>query len=221
MYAEYHKFCEEIKNHIPFKIIQIDKAEADDIIGVLAKYINKESVVVSNDEDFLQLSDHRVKVYNPNKKDFLELKENKEYFINRLCLKGQSKDNIFNVNTPSDYPDELKKPGIGDKKVDKIMESGLNNFLDTEQNIKKTYTDNDGNEQIYQKSFKPRENYHRNWVLLDFDKIPNIVQNKIKEKYDFYKLPDPENIYKFFKSKGWNGYLDQYDIVERTLLNLY
>ena len=222
VYFQMDKLKEDLKNNIPFKVIHQTKTEADDIIGVLSlNQVNDSIIVVSNDEDFKQLQTDSVKIYNPNKKEFFKLQESKQKFLDRLCLKGQAKDDIFNAKTPSDYPSELRKPGMGDKTVDKTFESGLQSFLDSEVKIDKTYKTEDGEEGEYVKRFLPRDLYERNRVLIDFTKIPNIISEGAMKKYKEYELPSPEKIYPFFKTNGWNHYLDNYEITEKTLLKLY
>lgn len=221
LFKEYHKFQNHIKNCIPFKVMHIDRVEGDDIIGVLCQHLPDTCIVSSNDSDFTQLCSERVRVWNPSKKEFMNCPCGKEEFITKLCLKGQAKDNIFNVKTPSDYPEGLRKPGVGDKTVDKILMEGLDTFLDTPQKIKKKYTTESGDEDEYVKEFTPRENYDRNRILIDFEKIPSVVKNAVIKKFKDYQLPNPEKMYGFFRSNGWTGYLEDYDRVEQTLLNLY
>jgi len=55
---------------LPVTIIAMDNIEADDVISHLSKQVFNESEVVisSTDKDFLQLINHRIKVYSPTKK---------------------------------------------------------------------------------------------------------------------------------------------------------
>jgi 5'-3' exonuclease len=52
-----NKIRDELKNHSPYKVLDIDTAEADDVIAVLAtKYSATEKVMIlSSDKDFAQL----------------------------------------------------------------------------------------------------------------------------------------------------------------------
>jgi 5'-3' exonuclease len=213
-----------IKESIPFKVIKYNRSEADDVIGILARYIQNEVIVVSNDSDYLQLCDtKKIKVWNPTDKEFSKLSMTREDFLISLILKGQKKDDILNCITPSDYPIELRKPPFGDVKVQKILKEGLDKFLNTEIEIKKELEglDEEGNKKKYEVKFKPINNYRRNEILIDFNKIPDIISSGIKNTYDEYQLPNPEGIYNFFKKNEWNGFLDNYNVVEQRLLNLY
>lgn len=221
LFSELTELHESIRHNIPFKVIQLNRAEADDVIGVLSSHLSNNIVIISNDHDYKQLCDNRIKVFNPTKKEHMELEEDKETFLRKLALKGQAKDNIFNVKTPSDYPDELRKPGFGDKSVEKVMDQNLDEFLERREHITKNYVDENEKEVEYNKCFTLKENYDRNRILIDFDYIPLRLRNTIINEYESYKLPNPESIYSFFKNRNWRGFLDEYQIVENTLLELY
>jgi len=75
------KFKQELRDNFPYKVIDVEGAEADDIIGTLVpRHIMHENIlIISSDGDFLQLqmyngrSDYTVKQYNPAQKKFLVL----------------------------------------------------------------------------------------------------------------------------------------------------
>lgn len=92
---------------LPVKIICIDNYEGDDIISYLTKKFekNNEITICSTDKDFIQLLNKSVRIYNPNKKEFLnEQKVFEKYgiypqnFLLHRILTGDSSDNIPNVN---------------------------------------------------------------------------------------------------------------------------
>lgn len=221
LFLEYESFQESIRNNIPFKVLKVKKCEADDIIGVLCyKIKDTDFIVVSNDEDYKQLCGlSNVKVFEPKSKAFVECSDT-EKFIDKLCLKGQSKDGIFNAKTPTDYPSELRKPPLGDKMADKIMEESIGDFLNKEIKISKKYFDVNGIEQKYETNFCPTVLYHRNKILLDFRAIPKVLTTAILKCYNNYMLPGPEKMYDFFVEQGWTSYLESYNITENVLLKL-
>ena len=73
------KFKSELRENFPYKVIDVEGAEADDIIGTLApRHVMHEDVlIISSDGDFLQLqmyngrSPYSIKQYNPAQKKFL------------------------------------------------------------------------------------------------------------------------------------------------------
>jgi DNA polymerase-1 len=100
---------------LPVSIITRDKLEADDIIGYLAPKFDQ-AVIMSADQDFLQLCSDNVQVYSPIKKKFYGPKEVfDEYglwpqnFVNYKVLMGDTSDNLPGVK------------GLGPKKLYKLF----------------------------------------------------------------------------------------------------
>ena len=202
-------FLDNMQNSLPFKILRISRCEGDDIIGYLNTKINGNNIIISTDEDYKQCITKNKQVYNPFIKDFVSMKETKEQFLIKKCLMGQAKDDIFNCKTPNDYPFGMRKPGVGIKTVEKILESGLDKFLDTKQSIKK---------EDYTVEFLPRDLFKRNDILINFDKIPKILTDLIQKSYDNYTLAF--DIVPFLKKEGWTGYLEKIDVTEKVLSKL-
>lgn len=196
---EYKKFTDEIQDHLPFKVLLVENAEADDIIGIIANKDNREYTIISNDEDYLQLVSDRVKLYNPNKSQFMEC-ANTEEFIIKKSLTGQPKDDIFNIKTPLDWPLGKRKPGFGDVSAKKVMDYGYEKWL-LENNLV--------------------ERFHINRTLIDFKLIPCVIKNRILNEYNNYKLAPPDKIYNFFYNNKFTGYLEDFSTVESKLLQLY
>jgi hypothetical protein len=200
-YEMYESFLQEIKESFPFKMIKCTDTEADDVIGSLCIDKDHEFYIISTDKDFLQLSSKRVLIYNPMKKKHVE-HPNPELFLVEQSLLGQAKDNIFNVKTPLDYPDGKRKPGFGEKAVEKVISyaGGWQKWLE----------DNDLTE---------RYEFNRN--LMDFARIPAEIKRRISSQYDDYVLPDPDGILKFFKDHPWPDYMDNFTNVENKIMSLY
>jgi len=195
----------ELKEFLPFKVIQSQKCEADDVIAVLCMdVIENEKFIISNDEDFLQLCSENVKLYNPSKQRYVEC-EDTEMFVIEKSLLGQSKDDIFNIKTPSDWgqtpeTEGKRKPGYGPAALVKTMEYGWEKWL---------------------KDNGLEENFKRNRILMDFKYIPTPIRSNIRKRYETYTLPKPENIHKFFKTNGFRSFLEDFTNVERKLMELY
>lgn len=102
---------------LPVDVYSVDHVEADDVIAYLAQNIlEKEVIIMSADQDFLQLVDERIVVYSPNKKKFYT-KERifEEYgipshnFLMYKCLMGDKSDNLEGIK------------GLGPKKIAKVI----------------------------------------------------------------------------------------------------
>jgi len=88
---------------LPITTICMDYIEADDVIAYITNDLHpqSESIIVSNDKDFLQLVNDKVRVWNPGKKKLYSPKEIlDEYgvpahnFIHWKIFKGDSSDKI-------------------------------------------------------------------------------------------------------------------------------
>jgi DNA polymerase-1 len=99
---------------LPISVMTLDKLEADDMIGYLAPKFDS-SVIVSADQDFLQLCSDTIQVYSPIKKKFYGPKEVydemglwPQNYINYKVLMGDKSDNVPGIK------------GLGDKKLQKL-----------------------------------------------------------------------------------------------------
>jgi len=210
-YSYMNKLFIDIKNHFPFKCINIKYCEADDTIGHLGLTLNRDIVILSSDSDYKQLLTKRVKCFSPYTQKYLECKD-PEKFLLESCLMGQAKDAIFNVITPEDYPIELRKPGFGPKKLETWISTGLDIML----NKKIKY-----NKPTYKGEVLPKDRFHRNQVLMDFRKIPKVLTKEIDVTYNTYELPEIGKSYDFFVQKNWNRFLQEFELTERKLITLY
>ncbi|WWT39339.1 DNA polymerase I [Microcystis phage Mel-JY01] len=90
---------------LPITVICIDHIEADDVIAYLTQYFQKNVIVISNDNDFLQLVNNRVSIYVPAKKKLYDqnsvLDEYGVWCENYILYKtviGDSSDNINGID---------------------------------------------------------------------------------------------------------------------------
>lgn len=198
-YVQMDNLLAEITDYLPFKVIKVKNAEADDVIAVLCMERKDRYTIISTDEDYLQLSSDDIKLYNPLKHKYITCKSPRAFIIEK-CLIGQKKDDIFNIKTPLDYPMKKKKPSFGKVQLEKVLRYGYEKWL--EENA---FT----------------ERFHTNRVLIDFNMIPKAIRTRILNTYDSYKLPDPDGFYEFFNKNGYTSYLENFDQVEKKLLSLY
>lgn len=106
------EILDELDQHFPFKVIKVDRCEADDIVGVLAKeYARYEkTVVISSDKDFKQVLEYGAKLFDPIAKVFVSMSadELKEWKIEHI-LGGDDADNIPNIKQKTKFTDEFKQ----------------------------------------------------------------------------------------------------------------
>jgi DNA polymerase-1 len=97
----------EAMTFLPLTVISVDNVEADDVLAYLAKLVSErdgDAYIMSNDKDFLQLVDTKIRVYNPTKKKiYTEDAVVEEYgihpsnFMIFRTIDGDSSDNIPGV----------------------------------------------------------------------------------------------------------------------------
>lgn len=177
----------EITDNFPFRFIQIESVEADDIIAVLTKnfYKYEKILIISKDKDFTQLqkySTDRIKQYDVSTRRFIT-NENPDRFLKSLIIEGDFGDGIPSILSDDDAFVNENKP----KK--KIRKHFLNQLLDTENMFN---------------FLTPEEmkNFERNQQLIDFDYIPKEIENVILDEFvEFQTSNDLTTIYKYLTDK--------------------
>ena len=160
-----HMVREEIAENFPYKVVYIDKAEADDIIATLILNKDKEEpvLILSSDKDFIQLQKYKnVNQYSPLKKNFLDT-DNPENFLREHILRGDVSDGVPNFLSSDDtFVTDKRQTPLSKKKVSVWSELEPDVFCQGEQ----------------------LRNYRRNEMLIDLTKIPEWLQTNIVVEYD-------------------------------------
>ena len=160
-----HMVREEIAENFPYKVVYIDKAEADDIIATLILNKDKEEpvLILSSDKDVIQLQKYKnVHQYSPLKKHFLDT-DNPENFLREHILRGDVSDGVPNFLSSDDtFVTDKRQTPLSKKKVSVWSELEPDVFCQGEQ----------------------LRNYRRNEMLIDLTKIPEWLQDKIVIEYD-------------------------------------
>lgn len=162
---------EDLKEHFKYKVIHVDRAEADDVIAVLAESTQEFGkyepvMIVSSDKDFKQLHAHdNVKQFSPMLKKLITIKSKKELhaWLIEHIVKGDSGDGIPNILSP----DNTLMEGVRQKPV---SSKRLQDFID--------------NGFIACKTEEERRNWQRNATLVDFKYIPEEVKNTILDAFE-------------------------------------
>jgi len=198
--SQYQGFLQELANNFPFKVIQYKLAEGDDIIATIVMNSPQKHYIVSVDKDYLQLYEpNRVEIYSPMKQNTVA-HPNPQHFIVEQCLLGQAKDNIYNIKTPLNHPEGKRKIGFGPKALEKVMVIGYKKWL---------------------KDNELEERFEFNRKLMDFKMIPKELQTIILKKYKQDNKPDPNRMYKFIEAQNWTFFLENWNNVEYTMMELY
>jgi hypothetical protein len=131
---------DEIKENFPYPVVTVDRAEADDIIGILVSELqefgrHEEILIVSGDKDFLQLQQFsNVKQYSPVQRKFLKCEDPHRYLFEHIC-KGDASDGVPNVlSSDKTFTEELRQTPLRAKRIDEWWENrhSLQNHMDQE-----------------------------------------------------------------------------------------
>ena len=164
---------EELKDNFPYKVVHMEGAEADDIIGALVQntqeFGNHEPVmIISSDKDFIQLHKYsNVKQFSPIQKKAVSDKNPRTYCFEHIC-RGDKGDGIPNILSPDNsFVDEIRQSPMTQKKIAYWLENS-----DKPQ------------EGMTTEEFR---NYQRNKKLIDLEEIPfdlsqTIINNFVEQK---------------------------------------
>ena len=161
---------EELRNNFPYKLIQINGCEADDIIGTLA-YNTQEFgqfenvVIISNDHDFaqLQIMDN-IKQFGPLQKKFIVEKNPKLKLLTHI-FKGDAGDGVPNVLSGDNvFVEGVRQTPLSQKKMDAMIK------------------DLDDGELLYAASWY--RNYQRNQRLVDLKYTPDHLRKEILTAFE-------------------------------------
>ena len=164
-----HQVKDEIKENFPYKVIHIDKCEADDIIATMVEHTQQfgqyeEVMIVSSDHDFKQLQKYdNVKQFSPMTKKFVEETHPRQNLQLKI-LTGDAGDGIPNVLSHDDtFVNGDRQTPLSKKKKEAILE------------------DLAVGELLYAATWY--RNYCRNETLIDLSKTPDELQEKIIDEF--------------------------------------
>lgn len=182
----------ELKEVFPYKVIDVDGAEADDIIGTLVpRFCDQKILIISSDNDFLQLQKYKnVKQYNPVEKKFL-ISENPHSELRQKIICGDFGDGIPNILSPSDtFVRNVRQKAMTKLRLSSLMEMDM-----TDSSIDPTIV----------------HNWCRNRQLIDLDYIPINIKTSIIDTYENAKPPNKMKLFNYFVEKKLKNLMDVLD----------
>ena len=196
VYGVLNKIREEIRETFPYKVILVEKAEADDIIGVLAKkfgtVLNNESternLVLSSDKDFGQLQKFaNVDQYSPITKKWLRIENPKDFLMEHI-IRGDSGDGVPNfLSVDSAIMDKsIRQTAIAKKKVAVWLRQKPSEFCDDNM----------------------MRNFKRNEQLVDLDMVPEAISSAIINQFENYKVPERRGLLNYFIKNKLKNLMD-------------
>ena len=168
---------EDIAKHFPWRVIHVERAEADDVIAVITKWLQENQLIqqglveetqkvliLSSDKDFKQLQLYpTVKQWSPMQKKYITAskQEIRDFMIEHI-VKGDTGDGVPNILSKDDVfmVGERQKP-MSAKRLAEFIDKGFDACKNDDE----------------------RRNWHRNATLVDFQFIPEDVQKCIVDSY--------------------------------------
>ena len=184
-----NKIREELKEHSPYKVIDVEGAEADDIIGTLVqKYSGTQKIMIlSSDKDFAQLQKFpNVEQFSPIMKKFV-----KEPFpsvqLKQLIIRGDKSDGIPNILSSDDvFVSGGRQKPITETKIIKWLNQDPKDFCNDEM----------------------LRNFDRNQNLIDLTRVPEQLRLKILEVYESVKGKTKQDFMNYMIAKRLKNLLE-------------
>ena len=162
---------EEIKQNYPYKVVEHERCEADDIIAAICENTqefgkHEPVLIVSSDKDFVQLQKYdNISQYSPMKKKFIKENYPRKQMI-ELILKGDQADGIPNVLSNDDvFVEGIRQTPLRKNIIEELTKDPLSM-----------------GKEIYR-------NYQRNYKLINLSMTPDLVKEEIIYNYESQKPP--------------------------------
>lgn len=176
------KIRAELTEYFPYRVINVDGAEADDVIGTLVEHFANDMMnpilILSGDKDFIQLQKYmNVKQYDPIRKKFIS-HNNPNNYIKEHIIKGDAGDGVPNFLSPDNclVVGTRQKP-ITSKKLEMWLQMSPEQF---------------DNEML--------RNYKRNQQLIDLSFIPEDVKQRVINEYEAQGGKSRVKLFNYFVS---------------------
>ena len=182
---------EELTKFFPYKVIEVEGAEADDIIATLAKWSVDNDVkegslfsepspflIISGDHDFIQLQKYKhVKQFSPIHKKFIKPESTPEAYVLEHIIKGDKGDGVPNVLSADDSI-------INGERQKKIMSAKLEQWISDPSSMP--------TDVVFQR------NFDRNKTLVDFTRIPKHIEEDIINTFTALPNKDKSQLLNYF-----------------------
>lgn len=174
-----NKVRDELKEHFPYRVIHVDGAEADDIIGTIVQqfYHEEKILILSGDKDFVQLQKYpNIKQFDPVQKKYRTTNDPVR-FIKEHIIRGDQGDGVPNFLSADDtfVVGSRQKP-ISKKKLDLWLDQDPKDFCDETM----------------------LRGYMRNQQLVDLSFIPAAIKKDVLEQFYQQSGKGRGNLFNYF-----------------------
>jgi hypothetical protein len=175
-----HTIKSEIKDNLPYPVLQVESAEADDIIATMVERYHSEGImIVSGDKDFAQLQRYKtVSQYSPITKKLIKISDPLSYLFEHV-IRGDSSDGVPNILSNDDtfVVGGRQKP-LTKKRVSAMIEDMVRGITPFDGEVKR--------------------NYLRNIQLIDLARIPDSIRKDVIDTYSNYERNDRSKLLNYF-----------------------
>lgn len=178
-----NKIREELKTFFPYRVINIESAEADDVIATLVSEFGsplntgEKILIVSGDKDFIQLHTYaNVKQYDPVRKKQIHHND-PALFLKEHIMRGDAGDGVPNFLSQDDcFVMGIRQTPITSKKLNEWVTKTPEEFCDS----------------------RMLRNYSRNKQLIDLSMIPVEIKEKVMNEYNKQSNKDKKDLFNYF-----------------------
>lgn len=164
IFEQINRVRDEVKENIPFKVVHVDRCEADDCIGTIVENTNGKEpiIIVSPDKDFIQLHKYKgVRQWSNIQKKWVIADVHPVIDLETKILRGDSGDGVPNVLSEDDtFLTESRQTPLSKKKIQQLMENPESLGTATARRIM------------------------RNRDLIDLSRTPSDIKNEILEQFN-------------------------------------
>jgi len=186
IFESLNKVRDELKEFFPYPTIQVDTAEADDIIAALCKKFGKDLggepiLILSGDKDFVQLQCYsNVKQYDPVRKRWLSNSDPYSFLFEHI-IKGDVGDGVPNFLSADDvFVSGSRQKPVSNKK----MKNWISDLL-----IKDPSDVFEGEE---------LRNFYRNKSLIDLKEVPEEISDSVYVQLENQASKDRSQLFNYF-----------------------
>ena len=165
IFESLNRIKDELSETFPYKTLEVESTEADDIIAILVKHNSQENpiLILSSDKDFVQLQKYpNVAQYSPIQKKYIR-NDNPQQFIKELIMRGDRSDGVPNFLSKDDtFMNGGRQRPLIKRRINEWLGMKPEEFC-TEEMLR---------------------NYKRNEELIDLDFVPESLEQQILEEYE-------------------------------------
>ena len=173
-----HQMIDDLREYFPYKVVKVEGAEADDIIGVLTQEEMKNpTTIISSDKDFIQLQKYQgVQQWSPLTKDWV--KGDPEASLWEKLVKGDAGDGVPNILSTDDtfIVEGKRQRPISKKKMELWKED------------RSSWTED------------MHRNFNRNEMMVDLEKTPESIRINIINQFR-EQVPPHGRLMEYFTEK--------------------